>query len=76
MSDSKDVTGTFTCELCKLTYDKGRSDEDAEVEFYRTFPEEQWEEETAVLCDDCFNTVMDWAKKKGIHKMPPGAGGG
>lgn len=54
---------TFTCELCEETFEKGWTDEEAEAEFEALFPDDP---PRAVVCEDCFAEVMEWAKSEGI----------
>ena len=51
------MDNAFICGLCHETYDKKWSDAEAKKE-----AEELWgdipDEETAVVCDDCFNLMF------------------
>ncbi len=52
----------FTCEICRNTYRKARSDEDALDESAEVFGYLPTEEERAVICDDCERAVIAWGK--------------
>ncbi len=54
----------YTCTMCKRTFNKGWSDEEALAErtangFDHT--------ECDLVCDDCFQKVMTWAQETGLH---------
>jgi ssDNA-binding Zn-finger/Zn-ribbon topoisomerase 1 len=50
----------YTCDKCGEAFVSGWSDEEASAEFEENFPETADEEETAVLCDDCYKAFMQW----------------
>lgn len=52
----------FTCESCGLTYPKTRSDEECWKELNEIMPE-ALHDETAVICDDCWQEFIVWFKK-------------
>jgi hypothetical protein len=49
----------FTCCVCGNTYEKSWSDEEAKEEFSEVFKSEFNEENTAVVCDDCYKQMMN-----------------
>ncbi len=50
---------TYTCAQCGNTYETDQSDKDAKTEMI----ENGWtESECDIVCDDCYNKVMNWAK--------------
>lgn len=51
------MNDTFTCAMCKGTYEKGWSDEEAEAELGETF-EGFTPDECEVVCDDCYKEIM------------------
>lgn len=53
-------TETFDCALCGGTFEKGRSDEEAEAEYQVTFTEEQKAEPRKIACEDCYREIMGW----------------
>jgi hypothetical protein len=57
---------TFTCENCRQTFDKEpEADTKAQAEWASV---KEWEgEPQAVICDDCWLRMAEWAKK---HKLP------
>lgn len=58
---STTTENTFTCDLCKETFVKGWTDEEAMEEHSEIFPESfKPKEEHACICDDCFNEFMAW----------------
>jgi hypothetical protein len=51
-------TDTFTCAICKGTFNKIRSDEEVAAEYKERFPEAHVAvEEHIVVCEDCFRDV-------------------
>jgi hypothetical protein len=50
----------FTCAVCRRTYEKGLSDEQAEAQLERTFPGAKMED-CDLVCDDCFIKHFGWA---------------
>lgn len=51
---------TFTCEMCRQTFPKGRPDEEANAEAEELWGVENASEdaEMAVVCDDCFKKML------------------
>ena len=54
----------YTCSLCKETFEKGWTDSEAIAEYVATFTEEEREDVTEVVCDDCYKKIMEWAKNE------------
>ena len=53
----------YTCGNCGGTFVKGWSDEEAMDEALSLIPASQLlEEPPAVVCDPCFQVIMEWAK--------------
>lgn len=48
----------YTCENCGGVFEKGLSDEDVKKEQEKNGWGDLSEEETAVVCDDCYNKIM------------------
>ena len=62
------MSGDFTCSHCKLTFQKGRSDEEAlseSAEKYGPAPMSM----LAVICEDCFQEID---KRSGGTAFPRG----
>lgn len=61
------MTDTFTCAHCGGTFPKAWTDEEAQAE-----ADNQWADELgagmdmAVICDDCYQRFMGWAKNEGL----------
>lgn len=54
---------TFKCEMCKNTFDKLLTDEEAKEQFKQEFSEFKFEEtELALICDDCFKKMYGEVK--------------
>jgi hypothetical protein len=51
-----DSTTAYTCAICRETFEKGQSDEEAQAEYDRNFPECVGMEQV-VICDDCYNDL-------------------
>ena len=53
----------FTCDMCRNTYEKEWTDDEAEAEM-----KEIWgvipKEDRAIVCDDCFNSIEQNTLKK------------
>lgn len=49
--------GTYTCELCRGTFDKTISDEQAVAERTVLWPNEE-PDGFALVCDECFEEIM------------------
>lgn len=49
----------YQCAYCKGVFEKGWSDEDALAEAAEVFekPVSEWNDEPAVICDDCYNRM-------------------
>ncbi len=58
---------TYTCEQCKNTYTKIRSDEDCMKEMMEIMPEAA-DDEIAVLCDECWIDFMRWFKSLSVEQ--------
>jgi DNA-directed RNA polymerase subunit RPC12/RpoP len=57
----------YKCALCKQIFKKGLTDEEAEEQFKKEFPNLKFgEQEQDVVCDDCFNKLNDWKPTKTI----------
>jgi ssDNA-binding Zn-finger/Zn-ribbon topoisomerase 1 len=56
----------FTCDHCKETFDAGWTEEEALEEKEIRFSGMPIEE-MAILCDDCDNMIMKWARETGLH---------
>ena len=66
----------YTCDACGGTFVNHRPKAEVEAEFedmkknaIGATPEEL-AEPPAVVCDDCFNEIMEWARQTG--RYPPG----
>jgi DNA-directed RNA polymerase subunit RPC12/RpoP len=59
--------GTYVCEVCKKTYEKGWSDEEAAAEYEQTpfKVKPPIGEETGLVCDHCSKKLMKWLKEIG-----------
>jgi len=53
----------YTCAECGETFEKGWSDEDADLE-KQTLWDNLQEDQSAVICDDCFNELFPNAYKE------------
>lgn len=51
------MSNTFTCAICKQTFEKGLTDEEAESQLNEEFPGAE-PEECALVCDDCYNEIF------------------
>jgi hypothetical protein len=49
----------FTCWLCGEVYSKLWSDEEAKEEYENVFESEFDEENTSIVCDDCYKKMMN-----------------
>lgn len=58
----------YRCDCCGGIFDKGWSDEEARAEAEQQFGEALHAEgePPALVCDDCYNEIMAWAKEKGL----------
>lgn len=53
----------YTCANCRETFESDRSDAETNAEF-TSVPE--WDgEPREVVCDDCWQQIMVWAKRRG-----------
>ena len=50
----------YQCARCGEVYEKGWTDEEADAEATKIFGKhpDQWKDEKAVICDDCFKEVV------------------
>lgn len=46
----------YTCSACKETYCSVWSDEDAQLEFNKNFPEHDFSN-AAIICDNCYKAL-------------------
>ncbi len=53
------IYGEFTCDLCKKTFPKSRSDKEAREEQNLLFPGQK-DEDMVMNCEDCFIKVMEF----------------
>lgn len=53
-----EVNEEYTCDMCKETFGKGRSDEEAIAEHTELFGTEDISD-CAIVCDDCFNKLNE-----------------
>jgi len=53
---------SFTCARCGETHEKVRSDEEAMAEAEALWTAETMAHPQAVICDDCFQEFMAWAR--------------
>lgn len=53
---------SYTCDRCGGAFEKARSDEDAMAEANSLWTPETMADEQAVICDDCFQEFIAWAK--------------
>lgn len=56
------MSETFTCEQCGGTFPKIRSDEEAMAEARSLWTPEAMADPQAVICDDCFQEFIAWAR--------------
>lgn len=58
----------YRCDQCGEIFDKGRTDEEAHAEAVQTFGAalDPPGDPPAVVCDDCYDEIMAWAKDKGL----------
>jgi hypothetical protein len=48
----------YTCAACKGVFYKGWSDEKAAEEFHERHPTLPIDEETSLICDDCYQLIL------------------
>lgn len=53
------MSNEFTCSMCKATFEKAWTDEEAHNEMLENFGELK-ESQKTVICDDCYNEFMEW----------------
>ena len=54
------MVDTFTCAKCGETFENIWSDSEAEAQYDKVFAEEKAAgEERDVVCDDCYNIIMN-----------------
>lgn len=58
--------GTFVCAHCKRTFKKTVSDEEAMAEALAIWPQEEIDKGIDMVCETCYQAMLDWAKKEGI----------
>lgn len=63
MSDSNE----FTCSVCKETFSKGWSDEEAKVEAQENFGD-LTQSPQEVVCDACYQKFMKWFKDNSVNQ--------
>ena len=54
----------YKCQVCKGTFEKGWSDDEAKKEHGKNFPDVPLEE-TGLVCDNCYNEMMHWLRDIG-----------
>lgn len=48
----------FTCCICKQTFEKGLTDEEAKEQFHLEFPDEEFDlDNREYVCEDCFKLM-------------------
>lgn len=50
------MSNTFTCAVCRETFEKGWSDEEAREELGETFPDFE-PQDCELVCDDCYKRM-------------------
>lgn len=70
---TKTDPGTFTCENCGGTYDKIRSDEEADAEFHALIPDDHLESGRVAVCHDCWLGIMGRIQIEAPELLAPGA---
>lgn len=53
---------SYSCGRCGETFEKVRSDEEALAEAHSIWTPETMAHPQIIICDDCFNEFMKWAK--------------
>ena len=64
----KRENGVFTCCLCKETYIKNLSEEEARAQFKEEFPNLEFNENMPLFCEDCFQNINSMIDTKRITK--------
>jgi hypothetical protein len=54
----------YTCDNCGGSFTKTWSDEEAMAEAEALYPAEDLEEGLGIVCDDCFQVIMVWARQE------------
>lgn len=54
----------FRCELCKGTYEKAWSDEEAKKEAKDLWSKDPERVDMAIVCDDCYKKFIQWYKSR------------
>ncbi len=47
----------YVCDACHQTYEKGWSDDEADLEAKELHGKTSKDEDIAIVCDDCFNAM-------------------
>jgi hypothetical protein len=58
------VGETYECQVCHGTFAKTRSDEEALAEMRETWRPTPGDDDPGIVCDDCFQRVMAWARSQ------------
>ena len=68
------MSGTFTCDNCGETHEKGWSDEEAAAEAQENFPgiDIASRDEAGVVCDACYGYIMGRAQAEAPEAIGPG----
>ena len=56
---------SFTCSMCKATFDEEWTDEEARAEYAEAFPGSNPDKDASIVCDDCYHQVMGWVASTG-----------
>ena len=64
MARNKIKPGQYRCDGCQGVFKKGWSDEEAKQEFYNDFPGDPIDETTALICDDCYEAMLQDMRNK------------
>lgn len=54
----------FICDNCGLKFKKALTDEQAEEQFKKEFPNIKRNKGDALVCDDCYKKFMEWLKNE------------
>lgn len=63
------MSDTFKCSACGGTFEKARSDEEAEAEMHETFGDLP-KDDQSVVCDQCWEIIQKRAKAAGLWPPP------
>ncbi len=55
----------FTCDCCHQSFTKRIEEAEAIAEFESIF-KEPLPEDTAIVCDECWRQIMQWANNEGL----------